>query len=92
MAEADPHKTFNVHDAKSNLSRLMDRARAGEEIVLAKAGVPWAKLVPIDPAPRRRRQPGGLTTTGPIDLAAFLEPLEEEDLACIDDRPPSERR
>ena len=83
MAEADPQTTFNVHDAKSNLSRLMDRAHAGEEIILAKAGEPWAKLVPVTPPPPRRRQPGGLTLTGPIDWDLFNEPLGEEDLAFI---------
>ncbi len=58
MAEADPQKTFNVHDAKTNLSKLMDRAHAGEEIVLAKAGVPYAKLVPVDPLDLPPRRPG----------------------------------
>jgi prevent-host-death family protein len=92
MAEADPQKTFNVHDAKSNLSRLMDRAHAGEEIVLAKAGEPWAKIVPFDVPIAAPRQPGGLTATGPIDWAKFHEPLDDEDLAYIDDRPVGERR
>ena len=92
MAEADPQKTFNVHEAKTNLSRLMDRAHAGEEIVLAKAGEPWAKLVPIAPPVKRRRQPGGLTLTGPLDLDAFMAPLSEEELGFIDDRPEHERR
>ncbi|GAA0732806.1 type II toxin-antitoxin system Phd/YefM family antitoxin [Sphingomonas japonica] len=50
MAEADPHKVYNVHDAKTNLSKLIDRAHAGEEIVLAKAGAPMARLMPLDPA------------------------------------------
>ena len=58
MAEADPHKTYNVHDAKTNLSKLMDRAHAGEEIILAKAGEPWAKIVPYADPPKPRRQPG----------------------------------
>lgn len=58
MAEADPQTTFNVHDAKTNLSRLMDRAHAGEEIVLAKAGAPWAKIVPFAPLPVADRTPG----------------------------------
>lgn len=58
MAEADPQKTFNVHDAKTNLSKLMERAHAGEEIVLAKAGVPYAKLVPYADPVRPPRQPG----------------------------------
>ena len=40
MAEA----IFNLHEAKSSLSRLVDRAAAGEEIIIAKAGKPMAKL------------------------------------------------
>ena len=58
MAEADPQKTFNVHDAKTQLSKLIDRAHAGEEIVLAKAGVPYAKLVPFEAPAKPKRQPG----------------------------------
>ena len=58
MAEADPKVTFNVHDAKTNLSKLMDRAHDGEEIILAKAGEPWAKLVPVTPANLPPRVPG----------------------------------
>lgn len=92
MAESDPQKTFNVHDAKTHLSRLIDRAHAGEEIILAKAGEPMAKIVPINPPAKHRRVPGGLTLTGPLDLAAFLEPLSDDDLAFIDDRPETERR
>ena len=92
MAEADPQKTFNVHDAKTQFSRLIDRAHAGEEIVISKAGEPWAKIVTVAPAVLPQRRPGGLTLTGPIDWDAFHEPLDEEDLAFIDDRPPGERR
>ena len=46
--------TINLYDAKTNLSKLVDRASAGEEIVIAKAGKPKAKLVPYE-APRKRR-------------------------------------
>ena len=90
MAEADPCTTFNVHAAKSNLSKLMDRAHAGEEIILAKHGEPWAKMVPIAPVVTRRR-PGGLAITAPIPDSVFLDPLPDEDLTFIDDRPPNER-
>jgi prevent-host-death family protein len=38
----------NVHAAKTNLSRLLDAAAAGEEVIIARAGKPVAKLVPID--------------------------------------------
>ena len=41
--------TVNLYDAKTNLSKLVDRAAAGEEIVIAKAGKPKAKLVPYPP-------------------------------------------
>lgn len=80
MAEADPKQTFNVHDAKTNLSKLMDRARAGEEIILAKAGEPWAKLGPIDLAPRRPRQPGGWPELAAIPDSVWFDPMSEEDL------------
>lgn len=48
--------TVNLYEAKTHLSRLVDQAAAGEEIVIAKAGKPVAKLVPLTPvrpAPRK---------------------------------------
>ena len=42
----------NVHQAKTQLSRLLERAHAGEEIVPAKAGKPYARLVPLGHKPR----------------------------------------
>ena len=45
----------NVYEAKTNLSRLIERARAGEEIVIARAGTPMVRLVPVEePRPKRR--------------------------------------
>jgi prevent-host-death family protein len=44
----------NIHEAKTHLSRLVERAAAGEEIVIAKAGKPRAKLVPVEEAPPKR--------------------------------------
>jgi prevent-host-death family protein len=55
--------TFNLYDAKTNLSKLVDRAAAGEEIVIAKAGKPKAKLVPLD-APRKEPRIGGQNLLG----------------------------
>ena len=49
---------YNLYEAKTELSKLVDRAAAGEEIVIAKAGTPMAKLVPF-PGPAVRREPGG---------------------------------
>jgi len=50
--------TFNLYDAKTRLSELVDRAAAGEEIVIAKNGKPLAKLGPL-PAEKPNRSPGG---------------------------------
>lgn len=47
-------ETVNVHEAKTHFSKLLERARQGEEIVVAKAGRPVAKLVPIPPRVARR--------------------------------------
>lgn len=66
----------NVHEAKTHLSRLLDRVRAGEEIILAKAGKPYARLIPLQD--REERRPG--LATGRI-TEAFFQPLDEEDLS-----------
>jgi prevent-host-death family protein len=44
--------TVNIHDAKTHLSRLLEEVAAGAEIVIARAGKPIARLVPIEAAPR----------------------------------------
>ena len=49
----------NMHEAKTHLSRLVERVEAGEEIVIGRAGKPVAKLVPYVEA-RRPRRPGAL--------------------------------
>jgi prevent-host-death family protein len=83
MAEADPRKTFNIHEAKTHFSRLVDRAHAGEEIVVAKDGVPYAKLVPIaQRAPLPPRQPGRLRgLLGDIPDGVWFDPLSDDELA-----------
>jgi prevent-host-death family protein len=51
--------TYNMHDAKSNLSRLVDQAAAGGEVVIAKAGKPVARLVPLSsPVSVKKRRLG----------------------------------
>jgi prevent-host-death family protein len=68
--------SVNVHEAKTNFSRLLDRVARGEEITIAKAGRPVAKLVPIPPSVARR-EPG--TARGRIRITPdFDEPLPEE--------------
>ena len=46
-------ETVNVHKAKTHLSRLLERVEAGEEIVIARAGKPIARLVPLRPPAAR---------------------------------------
>ena len=48
-------KTTNIHEAKTHLSRLIQRAAQGEEIVISKAGKPLAKLVPYRPVAGPRK-------------------------------------
>jgi prevent-host-death family protein len=45
--------TVNVHEAKTHLSRLLERVERGEEVTIARAGKPVAKLVPLEPPARR---------------------------------------
>ena len=51
--------TVNIHEAKTNFSKLVDAVMHGEEIIIAKAGKPAAKLVPIA-AVKPKRKPGSL--------------------------------
>jgi prevent-host-death family protein len=69
-------ETINIHAAKTNLSRLLESVAAGQEVVIAKAGKPIAKLVPIAPSPPPR-QLGTLagTFTVPDD---FDDPLPDD--------------
>jgi prevent-host-death family protein len=48
-------QTVNVHEAKTQLSRLLEAVEAGEEVVIARAGRPVARLVGMAPAAPRRR-------------------------------------
>jgi len=63
----------NVHEAKTSLSRLLERARAGEEIVIAKAGKPYVRLVAVTERPPRRKA-GTLAGLVKID-DSFFDPL-----------------
>jgi prevent-host-death family protein len=47
--------TVNIHDAKTHLSRLVERVEAGEEIVIARGGKPVARLVPLGLRTRPRQ-------------------------------------
>jgi prevent-host-death family protein len=68
----------NVHEAKTHLSRLLEQVHAGQEVILAKGGKPYAKLVPLSKA-APLRQPGRLA--GRI-TDAFFDPLPPDELAA----------
>jgi prevent-host-death family protein len=59
--------TVNVHEAKTHLSKLLEQAHAGQESILAKAGKPYARLMPLAPTPARR-QPGRLAGQGSVEF------------------------
>jgi prevent-host-death family protein len=65
----------NVHEAKTHFSKLLVRAHTGEEIIIGKAGKPYAKLVPLSPV--KERVPG--IAEGAVS-DSFFEPLPENEL------------
>lgn len=69
-------QTVNVHEAKTHFSKLLEQAHQGEEIIVAKAGKPYARLMPLADAPKPRR-PGRLA--GRVG-DAFFDPLPDEEL------------
>lgn len=73
-------KVVPIHAAKSELSRLIKRACAGEEVIIALGKRPVVRLVPVDrPAPSRKF--GALKGKLTVD-ESFFEPLSEEELAA----------
>lgn len=82
-------KVLNLYEAKSRLSALVEEAAAGGEIIIAKAGVPRARLVAFNA--RARRRPGGWK--GKIQIAEdFDAPLPPEILEAFEGSAPARRR
>lgn len=67
----------NMHEAKSTLSRLVERALAGEDVVIARNGTPLVRLVPI-PTKSKPRVPG--RSKGRIWIAPDFDEMSEEEL------------
>ncbi|MBT2794575.1 type II toxin-antitoxin system Phd/YefM family antitoxin [Paraburkholderia strydomiana] len=77
-------QTVNIHEAKTQFSRLVDAAASGEEIVIAKAGKPVARLVSMERAKVTRRF-GGLK--GKVRIADdFDAPLPDDVIAAFEGR------
>lgn len=67
----------NVHDAKTNLSKLLQQVEAGEEVVIGRNGVPVARLVKVDPPARRRRRPPE-SWRGQVWISPDIDELDAE--------------
>jgi prevent-host-death family protein len=68
---------YNIYEAKTRLSELVDRAKRGEKVILMNRGEPVAMIVPIRP-PRRERKLGFLKGKGRL-LTGWDEPIEDFD-------------
>ena len=74
-------RIVNMHEAKTNLSRLVAQALAGEEVIIARAGTPAVRLTPV----RQERVPG--SARGMVQIAPnFDDPLPEEVLSAFEGR------
>jgi prevent-host-death family protein len=71
--------TVTIHDAKTNLSKLLARVEAGEEIVIARGKTPIARLIPVHAPPAKRRFGvfKGVVSVGP----EFFDPMTDAELA-----------
>jgi prevent-host-death family protein len=70
--------TYTVHSAKTHLSRLIEQACAGEEVIIARGTEPVVRLVPIASEPQRRAF-GGMKGRAVV-TDAFFEPLPAEEI------------
>lgn len=71
-------KVHSVHEAKTHLSKLLERAEAGDEVVIARGKTPIVRLTPVH-AQRPRRQYGAMRGRARV-TAAFFEPLPPDEL------------
>lgn len=72
-------QTVNIHQAKTQFSRFVDQAAAGEEIVIARAGKPLARLVPLLPRPAAPRTLG--LGKGRFSLPADFDAMNADEIA-----------
>jgi prevent-host-death family protein len=83
----------NIHAAKTHLSKLIQRAEAGEEVIIARNGAPAVKLTPVDPAPAESGVEEGETPSwvgslkGQIWIAPGSEEPDEELTREMEDGP-----
>jgi len=78
-------ETVNIHEAKTHLSRLVEKAARGESFVIAKAGKPMVRVTALDtPASAKRRRIGFLK--GHIDVPADFDEMGREEIVGMFER------
>ncbi len=70
-----------IHKAKTELSKLLKRVEAGEEIIIARGTTPVARLVAAEPVEKKKRVPGAMRHLLGKIPDSFFDPLSEEELA-----------
>lgn len=70
-------QTVNIHEAKTNLSRLLEAVERGEEIVIARAGHPIATLIAYKPPRRKIAPPGSMEGQGFWMADDFDDPIDD---------------
>jgi prevent-host-death family protein len=81
-SEASIARTVNIHEAKTHLSRLVEQAARGESFIIAKAGKPMVKVVPLDaPLGDRQRRIGFLV--GQISVPDDFDRMGEREVAVL---------
>jgi prevent-host-death family protein len=74
--------TVNVHEAKTHLSRLIDKAAKGEPFVIAKAGKPMVKVTALDaPSARQRRRIGFMA--GELKVPDDFDQIGDEEISAL---------
>ncbi|MEO0410517.1 MAG: type II toxin-antitoxin system Phd/YefM family antitoxin [Pseudomonadota bacterium] len=82
MPSAPTDDVVNVHEAKTHLSRLLQRVAKGETIILAKSGTPVAKVVPIDaPGPSQQKRLGFLD--GAFQIPDDFDTMGADDIDAL---------
>ncbi len=72
-------ETFNIHHAKTHLSRLVEKAAKGEPFVIAKAGKPLVKVVPLDPPAEKQIRRIGFMK-GEIKVPDDFDRMHEDEI------------
>jgi prevent-host-death family protein len=73
-------RSYNIHEAKTHLSRLVEKAAAGESFVIAKAGKPLVKVVPIEQDEAKKPQRLGFMA-GQFNVPADFDEMFSEEIA-----------